>query len=512
MTTPESSLASGVCATLIVTAAAVLSFTGVGVGRTPVPSVKGPLRVTAHSYPFGGAAHERRPEHLRRFGFVEDEYLVRGRANVYNWPPRSGAVVRTPGAGFVTRMLVRRPARPRRASGTVWVEMLNPSNRIDLNIGWALAHRQLVHDADAWVGITAKPVAIRALKNFEPGRYRSLSFANPLPLTDVRNCTTLQTGLPGDSSRRTENGLIWDVYSQVSAWIHSRAASNPFRSERRRLQVYGFGYSQTGGYLATYIGALHRRVTRDNGGRPPYDGYLIGGAGGAFTGLAPINQCAPVPPVGDPRYEIRHLGVPVIRAMSQTDYLAGIAALRPDSDRRADRYRHYELAGAPHATAAELLYAARVADIRRAERTVPSLMCDHGPRSRFPVGLDFDAMVANLDRWVRHGVAPPHGRRIEVRHGQGVLDRFGNLVGGLRSPDVDVPTSTWLAATTGPGFCSLAGLRQPFSPARLRRLYPTHRAYVRAVARDARRLERRRYLTRTDARYLIGRASRAGVP
>ena len=56
----------------------------------------------------------------------------------------------------------------------------------------------------------------------------------------------------------------------------------------------GFGYSQTRGYLDTYIGALHRRVTRENGGRPPYDGYLIGGAGAAFTGLVPhVNRCVP---------------------------------------------------------------------------------------------------------------------------------------------------------------------------------------------------------------------------
>ena len=54
----------------------------------------------------------------------------------------------------------------------------------------------------------------------------------------------------------------------------------------------------------------------------------------------------PMPPVGDPRYEIRNLGVPVIRAMTQSDYLIGQAARRPDSDRRADRFRSYDLAGA----------------------------------------------------------------------------------------------------------------------------------------------------------------------
>jgi hypothetical protein len=486
--------------------AAAIPVTGAD-AATPVPAVEGPLPVTAGSYPFGAADHQRRPQDLRRPGFVEEEYVMRGSANVYDWPGQGGAVARTAGAPYATRVLVRRPARGRAASGTVWVEMLNPSNLFDLNIGWALAHRRFLGAGDAWVGITAKPVSIQALERFDPERYAALSFANPLPASDPRNCS-----VTGDSSQATENGLVWDAYSQVAAWIRSRTASNPFRRTRRALRVYGFGYSQTGGYLNTYAAALHRQVTRENRGRPPFDAYLIGASGGSFVGLAPINQCAPLPPPGDPRYVIRNLGVPVIRAMTQTDALAGIAARRADSDRRADRYRHYELAGAAHATPDELLYAAKPADIMRAGPPVPSLACDDGPRSAFPISVHFDALTRNLDRWVRRGVAPPRARRFQVRRGQAVLDRFGNVVGGVRSPDVDVPTSTWLAATTGPGFCAIAGLQRRFSPARLRSLYPSHRAYVRAVAGAAGRLQHRRFITPADARRLVRRARQARVP
>ncbi|HEV8153035.1 MAG TPA: alpha/beta hydrolase domain-containing protein [Solirubrobacteraceae bacterium] len=493
--------------TLFATCLALLAAAAAARAAVPLPEVSGPLRATAGSYPFGAADHQRRPQRLGRVGYVEEEYLVRGRANVYDWPDAGGAVVRTADAPYATRVLVRRPARTRRASGTVWVEMLNPSNMFDLNIGWALTHREYVRRGDAWVGITAKPVALQALKTFDPRRYGSLSFANPLPAGDPRNCP-----VTGDSTQATENGLVWDVNSQVAAWIRSRAPSNPFRRAGRALRVYGFGYSQTGGYLATYVGALHRRVTRENGGRPLFDAYLIGAAGGAFTGLVPINQCAAVPPLGDPRFEIRDLGVPVIRAMTQSDYLAGIAARRADGDRRDDRYRHYELAGAAHATPDELYYAAAPADIARAGRTVPSLMCDEGPRSRFPSSALFDALARHLDRWVRRGIAPPPGRTIRVRDGAAVLDRFGNVVGGVRSPDVDVPISTWSGTTTGPGFCGIAGAEHRFSAARLRALYPTHGTYVRAVGRDARRLQHSRYLTAAGALRLVGAARRARVP
>src|SRR6476659_6727543 len=137
-----------------------------GGGGTPLPHVTGPLPVTATSYPFGAADHTLVPEDLSKVGYVEDEYLVSGKANVYTWPATGPAVVRTPDAPYTTRVLVRMPAKGQHFSGNVVVEMLNPSNLFDLNIGWAVAHRQMIANGDAWVGITAKPIAIAALKTF----------------------------------------------------------------------------------------------------------------------------------------------------------------------------------------------------------------------------------------------------------------------------------------------------------------------------------------------------------
>ena len=112
--------------------------------KTPVPKVTGPLPVSATSYPFGAADHQEVPQDLHKIGYVEEEYLASGKANVYSWPAPGRAVVRTPDAPYTTRVLVRRPANPSRFSGTVIVEILNPSNAFDLNIGWALAQRQIV--------------------------------------------------------------------------------------------------------------------------------------------------------------------------------------------------------------------------------------------------------------------------------------------------------------------------------------------------------------------------------
>jgi hypothetical protein len=488
--------------TLTVALATVLLAAATAGAATPVPQVAGPLAVTASSHPFGGAAWQLRPQNLADHGYVEEEYLVSGTANVYDWDTDNHAVVRTANAPYTTRMIVRRPINPARFSGTAVVEPLNPSNLFDLNIGWALSGDQFMRNGDVWVGFTSKPVAVQALKMFDAQRYGALSWANPLPLSDPRNCTNIQTIVdpPRVRSRATEDGLVWDIFSQIGTWLKSDAASNPLAS--RVTRAYGFGYSQTGSMMLTYINAIQPRVVAGEG-RPIFDGYFVGVAGGGFIGAAPLNQCTPVPPLGDPRRSVRNAGVPVIQMMSQSDYLIGIASRQPDGNTPHDRYRHYEMAGAAHATPDELFFSARPQDITAAGRDVPPMSCDQGPRSRFPSRIFVDAALQNIDRWSRDGVPAPPGRDILVVNGQPQLDAFGNVREGLRSPFLDVPTSTWFGSSTGASFCFIAGHEVPFTQARLDSLYRNHGAYVSAVAQDVHGLVGQRYLTRVDGQDLI---------
>jgi hypothetical protein len=274
---------------------------------------------------------------------------------------------------------------------------------------------------------------------------------------------------------------------------------------------YGFGYSQTGSMMITYINAIQPRVVAADG-KPIYDGYFVGTAGGSFIGAAPLNQCTPVPSLGDPRRSLQNAGVPVIQMMSQSDYLIGIASRQPDGNTPTDLYRHYEMAGAAHATPDELLYSARPQDIVAAGRDVPPMSCNEGPRSRFPNRIFIDAALRNIDLWSRRGVAAPPGRDIEVQNGQPVLDQFGNVLGGLRSPFLDVPTSTWFASSTGASFCFIAGHEVPFDQGRLHELYRNHGAYVHAVAHDISQLVGDRYITRPDGQKLMRDAAQSDIP
>lgn len=468
------------------------------------PQVRGPLPATSQSHPFGAADHTRTPQDLHKLGYVEEEFLFSGAANVYDWPAPGPATVRTPGAPYTTRVLVRRPTDPQRFSGTVVVELLNPSNRMDLNIGWAISHEEWLRQGDAWVGITGKPIAVVALQKFDAERYAALSWSNPLSLDDAKNCATVA----GDSSRTTENGLVWDIHRQVARWLRGNDASNPFRAaDRSKVErLYAWGYSQSGSFLYTYINAIHPLDAKTYG-RSLFDAYFIG----VSSGPAPINQCSARPESDDPRRKLRNVGVPVVRVMTQSDYLRGIAGRREDNDEPQDRFRNYEIAGAGHATPEELLYGPSVEDTRRAGIAAPPMSCNEGPRSRFPNSVAFNAIYRNLDVWVRTGVAPPRAEPIRVEDGKPVLDRFGNVIGGVRSPFVDVPTAQWSGNSTGESFCSIAGHEIPFDAARLEALYPSRNAYVQAVRESVERLVAARFITPEDGAKLIADAQQARV-
>ena len=459
--------------------------------------VTGPLPVTAGSYPFGAADHQMLPQDLAAIGYVEEEYLVSGLSNVYTWPETGPAEVITPDAPYTTRVLVRRPASSDQFSGNAVVEMLNPSNLFDLNIGWGMTQEQIVANGDAWIGITAKPVAVDALQTFDPERYGALNWANPRSLDDPLNCETVAS----DSSRTTENGLIWDIYTQVGQWLKSDDPTNPLTygaAGSKVTHAYGWGYSQTGGYLVNYINAVNPLVVAEHGSSV-YDAFTVAVAGGAFAGAYPMNNCEPAPPADDPRRQFADEGVPIMRIMAQSDYLRGIGARRPDSDTPGDHYRHYEMAGTGHATPDELYFSAAPEDIVRAGRDVPPMQCDQGPRSRLPNDIFFNAALRNLDLWVRDGIAPPRLDPILVEDGEPVLDVHGNVQGGWRSPYLDVPTSTWSGTATGASFCYIAGWEDPFDEATMSALYPTRDDYITALRDSVRSLENQGLLTFYDA-------------
>ncbi|MGH3427754.1 MAG: alpha/beta hydrolase domain-containing protein, partial [Mycobacteriales bacterium] len=224
--------------------------------RPALPKIGAPLPTTKTSHAFSASAYQKKPLHLDEVGYVESEYLVKVQAWVYD---RSDLGPHALARGsYTTRILVRRPKDARRFSGTVIVELMNPSEDADLPIMWAESYWQFIADGDAGVGITIKPNTIAALKAFDPVRYASVAMPNP------RTAPACAASAINAFSRPTtpadESGLAWDMLSQIGMLLKSPASASHVLS-RPAKRLYMTGQSQTAGYARLYASLFSQRTT-----------------------------------------------------------------------------------------------------------------------------------------------------------------------------------------------------------------------------------------------------------
>src|SRR5262245_57159980 len=90
----------------------------------PVPKVTGPIPVTADSFPFLAANRNTEAIDLPKLGYVEEEFIVNGAANVYDWNADGSTSVKTPNVPYGARILVRRPSDLTKFNGAVLVELM----------------------------------------------------------------------------------------------------------------------------------------------------------------------------------------------------------------------------------------------------------------------------------------------------------------------------------------------------------------------------------------------------
>jgi hypothetical protein len=473
-----------------------------------IPAVTGPVPVTADSYPLMASNKLQTVVDLPGHGYVEEEFFVSGRANVYDWAAGGGVSVKAPNAPYTTRIMLRRPADSQRFSGNVIVEIVNAARRYDFPFTWGVSHDYFMENGDAFVLITLAQANLEGLKAYDGARYARLSLANPTP---DEACTVGRAGGP-PLTAPGEEGLQYDILAQVGAVLKAARAGGPlagFNVQRAYMTAYD-------GVLPTYIAAIHSRVKLANG-RPIYDGYVLH----RHPALTRLRRCGTTPAANDPRQIVRNLDVPLIRIIGQTDILTTYAQRREDSDASSDRYRLYEIAGGAHADANFYPYIPSVADLKKIGSPYPFLaswpfanQCEpEQTLAKTPINtVALDAAFANLTRWIRDGVPPPKAERIALENGgtpqaRVVLDTFGNAVGGMRTPYLDVPAATYHTNSKGETFCPELGHTVAFDWARLNTLYGTPQMYAAKVAQSVDKLVRERWLTESD-----GRKIKAEVP
>ncbi len=401
---------------------------------------------------------------LAAVDYVEQEFVAAGLATSYAAPdglPTDGrfALQEAGSAEYRTRIVVRRPASPDRFNGTVVVEWLNVSGGVDAGPDYSFMAEEIVRSGFAWVGVSAQligveggPVVVtvpnasdlpgKGIKKIDPARYGTLHH-------------------PGDA-------YSYDMFTQVARAL--RVNSHGVLGRLRAERILGVGESQSAGTLTTYVDGIQPLSDA-------FDGFVIHSRGG---GAAPIETTSGyfdvVAAIAGPPTIIRtDTEVPVLIVETESD-VTSILGYYNARQEDSENIRLWEIAGTAHADA--YLIGAAAAGI---ECGAP---INDGPQ-RFIVRTALRAM----DAWVRGDEAPPAAPRLVVDVGSGrpVIrrDADGNALGGIRTPQVDVPVAA-LGGEPGPApsiICLLLGSTRPFSDERLRQLYPDAATYLDAYQR-----------------------------
>jgi hypothetical protein len=208
------------------------------------------------------------------------------------------------------------------------------------------------------------------------------------------------------------------------------------------------------------------------------------------------------------------VNVPVINVVAQGEVIGSLAMRKADSDDPGGRFRAYEIAGAAHIDRNGYIALPVYEDQRTTGGNVLgtpdfpfAAQCEPPiPLSTHPLlKYSFDAALANLDGWVRKGTAPPKAERIALKD-EGTekvslaADDSGAVVGGVRNPWVDAPTSTMFTVSPGPGTCRELGHIVAFDPPRIKTLYPDQKKYATKVNQSVDRGVKEHLFTEYDGK------------
>jgi hypothetical protein len=83
-----------------------------------------------------------------------------------------------------------------------------------------------------------------------------------------------------------------------------------------------------------------------------------------------------------------------------------------------------------------------------------------------------------------------------------VTDANGNGVGGVRTPQVDVPIATFTGIQPGPIICQLFGTTTVFTDAQLAALYSSHKDFVSKYKKAVKRSQKAGWILAPDAKLM----------
>lgn len=443
---------------------------------------------------------------------VETEFFVTGTANAYDnvnvlEPDGKWVLQAAESAGYRTRIVVIRPQQAADFNGTVFVEWLNVSAGFDSGPDWNMVHTELIRQGYAWVGVSAQKVGVDALVD------GSAAAVVPGGMSGDRYDTLIH---PGDE-------YSYSIYSQVAQAL--RAGSNlSVLGDLQVQRLLAAGESQSAGRLMTYI----------NGFAPMhalFDSYFVHSRTMGSAGLrgSLLEPTLPTPDVVRVRED---LGVPVMMLQTETDLF--ILGSYPSNQPDGDLFRLWEVAGTAHADLYTFLDNRfdvgdnpAVAAVVENAAPIPGIIeCDI-PVNSGPQHFVANAAVRALQNWMVNGVAPPKAERLRVAGEPPAFERdaLGNVLGGVRTPYVDVP----IAVLEGEGqpqpdlsvvdelsvdtvdFCFLSGTTRLLDAGTLASLYADNEDYIAQVNASADAAVAQGFLVAEDAALIKAQVATADI-
>lgn len=411
-------------------------------------------------------------------GYTDREFFMSGLARTY----RASSTLRSDGkwAAYVyssntpynTPLIVRRPADASKFNGIVIVEWLNVSSGYVLDIDWIMSKEEFIRQGYAYVGLTNQKTGLDGSKEKQPARYG----AGNLPNDDIS----------------------YDILSQAAKAV--RDQYGVLLGGLVPNKIFATGHSQSALRLTTYVNAIQplERV---------FDGFVIHGRGNSGIKLS-SGDLRGTPSSTVIRADASH---PVFQLQSEMDVNS-----QSDTSKATDsaKIRYWEVAGSSHSdqTMLEGVYSVS---------TRPPASCEK-PANRMPFFRVQNAVYSHLVRWSVNGVLPPTAPRItrSTLLGRIQRDTYGNALGGLRLPEIDVPIATYGISNSTTGStefldlfaCTTSGSHEPFTATRLGSLYPTHADYYNKYKAAADRALAAGYLLPADHAKALQQANAAPIP
>lgn len=402
-------------------------------------AISGPVRDGIHGWAYGTYFGD-----ISKYDYIEEEYFLSGTAlscQPVGEPAGDGrwTIEMHSAEPYETRILVRRPVNADSFNGTVIVEWADMSNGYELTYSEA---QGIYENGFAYVAVTADQEGADSLREWDHERYGDLNIPDA--------------------------GMAYDIFTQAAQAIgpQRQASANDPMGGMEVKRMIAVGVSDAGSAVLSYANAV--QPVDDT-----FDALIIAVCGGEARDFSSDANTIGTLVRSD-------LTVPVMVLNSQSEALSYAQYRQPDTE----LFCSWEIAGASHAPDRQSHLLRQKTDrdgiTDAAERKYEEYL-----QNEVNWLYTLDVAYLRVHEWITDGAAPQSFDPIAIENNTYVLDGYGNVLGGVRLPEMEIPTARYVARPDQ----RQSGYTIRFSEEELTALYPDHEDYITKVTEAAEEAE-----------------------